>query len=166
MPEPKQPTWWERVTRSWATRSLVIGAVATAIDLALGSTLIVLFPTQSRLAAMVGTLVGSTFTFFANRRFAFKDEQSVSSSAWKFVVTTVVLSLLHGQAMVWLRDGAGVPYVPAKVLSDLVVFTFTQLVLFRFFVFKPKTPDAQAARSTPTSSASNQSMNRLTSSPR
>lgn len=143
-----KPNWFQRLRDSWASRSLLIGAVATAVDLALGTTLILLLPhavhgiEKSRIAAMVGTLVGSTVSYFLNRRFAFKDQQHVAKSAWKFVVTTLVLSVVHGQAMVWLRDHAGVPYVPAKVLADLVVFTFTQLVVLRFFVFPQQKKEA------------------------
>ncbi len=78
-----------------------------------------------------------------NRRFAFKQAGNVKKSAWRFVLTTLLLSAVHGQAMVVLRDKFHILYAVAKVIADVVVFTFTQLVLFRFFVFAPdkKTPE-------------------------
>lgn len=85
---------------------------------------------------MVGTLVGATWTYFANRAYAFTDgDQRLQRSALRFVLTTLALSAAHGQAVVLLRDRWGMPYVPAKIIADVVVLTFTQLVLYRFFVF-------------------------------
>lgn len=113
-----------------------MGAVAVALDLTLGLTLLTFFGASARVAAMAGTGLGGAFTFFANRYFAFDDtDQALYASAWRYVLMTVSLSVAHGQAVVMLRDHLGVPYVPAKIAADLLVITFTQLVLLRFFVF-------------------------------
>lgn len=126
------------------TRSLAVGAAAVALDLTLGLGLITFFAASSRVAAMAGTGLGSVFSYFANRSFAFKDSDAkLRQSALRFALTTVALSVAHGQAVVVLRDRFGVPYVPAKVAADLIVITFTQLVLLRFVVF-PRARQAPA----------------------
>ncbi len=125
-----------RFLTNWATKSLLVGAVAVALDLALGLALLTFGSVSSRTAAMAGTLLGGLWTFFANRTFAFDDTTArLTQSAWRFGLMTVSLSFVHGQAVVMLRDAFGVPYVPAKVAADVVVITFTQLVLLRYFVF-------------------------------
>ncbi len=139
---PRVPAWLLRVWNSWATRSLAVGAGATALDLVIGTSLLTFFHMSTRPSAMVGSIVGSTFTYFANRYFAFRDHNpKLASSAVKFIIVTAVSSLIHGQVVVWLRDHFGVPYVPAKMIADVAVFTFGQLLLLRYVVFpKAKVP--------------------------
>jgi hypothetical protein len=43
--------------------------------------------------------------------------------------------LLHAALVRTLADGMGLPVVFAKLVSDVCVFTFGQLLLLRFFVF-------------------------------
>jgi putative flippase GtrA len=125
----------KQVLKSWVTKSLAVGAAAVALDLVIGTGLIVFFEASPRVAAMSGTVVGGIFTFFANRHFAFSDTgSSMPQSAWRYGLTTLMLSLAHGQVVVMLQAHQ-VPFVPAKVAADLLVITFTQLVLLRFFVF-------------------------------
>ena len=148
MSNPSQPAWAfvRKVSRSWATRSLALGAVSTAIDLGLGGTLLA-SGAPTRTAAMAGTLVGSTFTFFANRYLVFREARpEVAAPALRFLLITLVSSVIHGQLVVQLRDRWGIPYAPAKMLADLCVFTFPQLFVLRYIVF-PK-------RKAPTSSLS------------
>jgi putative flippase GtrA len=98
----------------------------------------------TRAAAMTGTVLGAVFTFVANQRFAFKDSGShltLSRSMVRFAAATLFASVVHGQLVVWLRDTFGVPFVPSKIVSDVLVFTLGQLVLLRYVVFpKAKTP--------------------------
>jgi len=131
-------SWAERLTKWWAARSLLVGACSTALDLGTGG-LVLWLGGPTRAAAMAGTAVGSTFSYFANRHIAFKDHQApVASSGLKFLVMQVVLSTIHGQAVVWLRDGFGIPYVIAKMMADLMVVTFPQLYIMRRFIFPRK----------------------------
>lgn len=125
----------ERIWKFWAARSLMIGVVSTTLDLTTGS-LILWLGGHTRIAAMSGTTVGSTFTYFANRHFAFKDhKEPVAKSGLKFFLMQAVLGIVHGQVTVWLRDGLGIPYVIAKMCADLLVVTFPQLWLMRNFIF-------------------------------
>jgi putative flippase GtrA len=135
----------ERAWKSWATKSLAIGILATGLDIALGTSLLMFAHVPTRWAAMIGSTVGATFTFLANRYFAFRERTSkgLGKEALRFVLVTAVSSLAHGQLVVWLRDHFGVPFVPAKMAADLVVFTFFQLVLLRYVVFTKKTKAAK-----------------------
>lgn len=143
MPEPK-PSFFQRVLASWAVRSLGVGALATSLDLALGTTLLAL-GVPTRFAAMSGTTLGATFGFFANRRFAFQDHaQSLGSSAVRYVLVVLGTSAVHGQVVVWFRDGLGLPYVAAKLLADLLVLLPSQLVLMRYLVFPRAKPQPSA----------------------
>ena len=133
-----------RFGKWWATRSLAIGAVSTTLDVCTGVFLLWL-GAPTRVAAMSGTTVGSTFSYFANRHFAFKDHQEpVAKSGIKYFAMQAVLGLIHGQVVVWLRDGFGIPYVLAKMMADLMVVTGPQLLILRHFIFpKRKTEPAQ-----------------------
>lgn len=125
------------------------GAVATLFDLALGTTLLY-FGTPTRAAAMIGTTFGSTIAFFLNRYVAFREKKpKVAVPAMRFLFVTLISITVHGQLVVLLREDLGVPYVPAKMIADVCVFTFAQLVIFRYFVF-PKPP----AEAPPTSDSS------------
>ena len=129
----------QKVLKSWATLSLAAGAVGTVFDLALGTTLLKL-GTPTRVSAMVGTAFGSTIAFFLNRYVAFREKKpKVAVPAFRFLLVTIVGITIHGQLVVLFRDELGVPYVPAKMIADICVFTFAQLVIFRYFVF-PKPP--------------------------
>ena len=130
--------------RSWATRSLAMGSLATVVDLAFGAVLLSLH-SPTRVAAMVGTTAGGVFTFFANRYFAFKEKNpKLASPALRFAVIAALSTVVHGQLVVMLRDWWGVPYVAAKIGADLVVFTFGQLVLLRYVVFPRSAETAPA----------------------
>jgi putative flippase GtrA len=129
--------------------------VATALDLAVGTGLLSVGAT-TRVAAMTGTAIGTLFGYFANRFFAFRDHQDQGHhSAWRFILVTSTSTLIHGQLVVWMRDRFGIPFVLAKMASDMVVFNFGQLVVLRYLVFPKRPPDeptvdAPAPTPTPT----------------
>lgn len=125
----------KRLSKWWAVRSLAVGAVSTTLDLLTGG-LVLWLGGPTRAAAMLGNAVGTTWTYFANRHLAFKDHRaSFVDSAWKFVLMNVVLGIVHGQVVVWFRDDAGIPYVVAKMMADLLVVTGPQLLLMRYVIF-------------------------------
>ena len=147
-----KPTLRERATQfihSWAAKSLMVGVVATAIDLTIGMSMNSLFHVDTRPSAMTGSIVGATFTYFANRYFAFKEKNpKLASSMVKFIVVTVLSSVVHGQLVVWLHDTLGWPFAVSKMLADVAIFTFAQLFVFRYIVF-PKAKDEQAEKAMP-----------------
>lgn len=215
---PNKPGLLKRLWGSWATRSLAVGAVATAIDLAVGVSLLEV-GVSTLVAARVGVAIGSTFTFAANRYFAFKEhnpnvttrslvfilsmgvavtagsalaagfipdaalvpwifgvglliatmpaqihwlrktDPDLKGQVIKFLVTTSISMWAHGLLVQWLRDRVGVPFAISKMAADLVVFTFVQLLLLRYLVFKkkPTSTEPGAADATPEPSSSSSS---------
>jgi putative flippase GtrA len=134
-----------RLWNSWATRSLAVGAVATVIDIALGTVLLTVAHLGASLSAMAGTALGALFGYFANRSYAFRDhDQQTNRSAVRYFLVTGLSILLHGWLVGWLRDVLGVPFVAAKMASDLVVFSFLNLLLMRYLVF-PRRQDVVEA---------------------
>lgn len=203
-----KPGLLKRLWGSWATRSLAVGAVATAIDLAVGVSLLTV-GVSTLVSARVGVAIGSTFTFGANRYFAFREhnpnvttrslifiitmgvvvtmsgayaahfvpeplhvgwifavvvlaitmpaqihwlrhtDPDLKGQATKFVTTTLISMYIHGLLVEWLRDNMGVPFAFSKMAADLVVFTFVQLLLLRYLVFKKKADGTAAGGTTP-----------------
>jgi putative flippase GtrA len=114
----------------------MVGAVATLVDVGvlLASIRWLHVPTAG--AAMLGVAVGSTVAFLGNRRFAFRSSaRAVVPEALRFLAGTLVGMAVHAMMVRTLADRLGVPVVLAKLVSDVCVFTFGQLLLLRFFVF-------------------------------
>jgi putative flippase GtrA len=202
-----KPGLLKRLWASWATRSLAVGAVATAIDLAVGLSLLTV-GVSTEVTARVGVAVGSTFTFAANRYLAYREhnpnvttrslvfiltmavvvtmssayaadfvpqplrvgwlvvvsvlaltlpaqiywlrhtDPDLKGQATKFVTSTLISMYFHGLLVKWLRDDQGVPFAISKMAADLVVFTFVQLLVLRYVVFKKPAATAGEPAST------------------
>lgn len=128
----------------WVSRSLMVGAAATALDIAILLICVKVFGTSNPVGAMVGVVFGSTFTFFANRHFAFRDHKpQLAPQALKFVVTTFAAMLVHAYLVHVLADRMGVPVVIAKMIADVAVFTVGQLLVLRYIVFPKLKPAAE-----------------------
>ena len=120
-----QPRGSEGSLRSWAVPSLLVGAVATLVDVGVLLAAIRWLHASSAEAAMLGVAVGSTVAFAGNRRFAFRS----SARAWvpealRFLAGTTVGMGVHAMLVRTLADVVGVPVVLAKLASDVCVFTF------------------------------------------
>lgn len=140
----------ERVKNLWVTRSLVVGAVSTVLDLGLGGLLLWL-GAPTRWAAMAGTLAGSVFSYFAQRAFAFRDQEPMRRTLPRYALVAVTASTVHGQVVVWL-SGWGLPYVAAKLTADVLVYSVGQMLLLRYVVFPLKrasTPPSQPIATSP-----------------
>ncbi len=145
----QKPGRWVRVAQrawsSWATRSLAIGGIATAIDVAVLLFCVNVLGTSNSIGAMAGVVPGATFTFFANRHFAFRDHDAKAApQALKFFAATSISMLLHGLLVGVLADRLRVPVVLAKFASDLLIFSVGQLFVLRYLVF-PKAKSATPA---------------------
>lgn len=124
-------------------RALGTGAMGTLLDHGVGLGLAWL-GAPTRVAAGSGKLAGALFGYLGHRVFSFTDHaQPLARSGARYALVTVVVTLLHGQLVVWLRDGLGLPYLAAAVLGDAVVGTPVWMLALRFFVFPA------AARSPP-----------------
>ena len=125
-----------RLTGGWATRSLAVGAVATAVDVGVLLLCIRFLGFSNPLAAAAGVAVGSSVAFFGNRRFAFQDaEKEMGPQILRFVATTSVGMGAHASLVHVLADLFTVPVVLAKMIADLAVFGVGQLFLLRYVVF-------------------------------
>ncbi len=122
------------------TRSLLIGAGATAIDVIVGNTALQL-GAATRFAAMTGFVIGGFSSFVGHRYFAFQEQKPLLlRPAVKWALMMLLQTAFHGQLVVWLRDRMGIPFTIAKFIADIPAATVLQLVAVRFFVFaKPKT---------------------------
>jgi putative flippase GtrA len=137
--EVQPQSWWKRLTGWWATRSLAIGAGATVVDVTIGTLLVSVAHLSTRPSAMLALAVGTTLNFLAHRYFAFREHNpKLASPAMRWLLMTVVQTLVHGQLVVMLRDWWGVPFVLAKMAADIVVFSAAQLLLVRYVVFPKK----------------------------
>lgn len=127
---------WQRARDSWISRSLLVGAGATAIDVAVLLLMVRLLRATTPVAAMTGVLVGGTFAFLANRRFAFRaTELPLLPQAIRYAVATGAAMLVHAALVTFLADRVGISVVLAKLAADLLVFSVGQLLVLRFFVF-------------------------------
>lgn len=143
---------FKKLIASWATKSLAVGAVATAIDVSIGSFLVYVVKLPTAISAMLALAVGTTVNFLGQRKYAF-NEKKVATPAVRWALMTAAQSVVHGQLVHVLRDWWGVPYPLAKMGSDVLIFGVLQLVLLRVFVFaKPR------ATSSPSESAPEQAV--------
>lgn len=136
---------------SWATRSLALGGVATVLDVCVLLTAVKVLKLPNPVGAMCGVCVGATFTFFANKYFAFRDHHpNLAPQALKFALATGGAMLVHAGVVWELADHLHVNVVLAKLLADIAVFSVGQLFLLRYLVF-PKAAEgaARPARSAP-----------------
>ena len=74
---------------TWATRSLAVGLVATAVDLSVGNALVFLLHFTTALSAICALAVASTVNFLLQRRYAF-NEKKVATPAWKWALMTAI----------------------------------------------------------------------------
>jgi len=129
---------------SWAIRSLAAGGVATFLDIAVLLFCVKLLHFPNPLGAALGVLVGSIFTFFANKHFAFKDRHPERGQALRYAATTAVAMGVHALLIYVMANLWNIPVVVAKMAADLLVFSVGQLLLLRYVVFpKQKGPASE-----------------------
>jgi putative flippase GtrA len=126
----------DRVLKSWAARSLQVGALATAIDVCVLLICVRIFKLPNPAGAAAGVAVGSTVTFVLNRTFAFRDKHSpVGPQALRFILSTLVAMAIHAPLVYLLANKVGIDVVVAKLIADVLVFSVGQLLVLRFLVF-------------------------------
>lgn len=131
--------WVRWAWKSWATRSLALGGIATVFDVCTLLLCVRAFHLPNPVGAMIGVTVGATFTFFANRHFAFKDhDPKLAPQAAKFILTTGAAMLVHATLVYMLADRLKVEVVLAKLIADVAVFSVGQLLMLRYVVFPKK----------------------------
>jgi putative flippase GtrA len=125
-----------RLLNLWATRSLLVGGVATVVDVSCMVTAVEWLGWPRVPAAMLGVSVGATVSFLLNKYFAFRDHESkLGPQALRYAAATGGAMLVHASFMFVLTTMLGVFYVISKFIADLVVFSGGNLLLMRFIVF-------------------------------
>jgi putative flippase GtrA len=128
--------WARRAYDSWATRSLAVGAIATALDVLVLLFCVLRLRWSNPEGAAAGVAVGAAFTFFANRHFAFRDHHpQLVPQAVKFIAATGMAMVVHAGFVWCLADRLGIPVVIAKLVADVAVFSVGQLLILRYVVF-------------------------------
>lgn len=156
----------QRFWKSWATRSLIIGAVGAGIDIIITNLLVLHLDFSWRWGAMTGLIVGASVNFLLNRYIAFREHAAFVSPLVRFAVMTAVQSLIHGQVVVmigalmrdvvWPLHRWGIEATAlesmkltfAKMVADVLVFTVLQLVILRYVIFPRKKAEPEATAST------------------
>ena len=132
----------QRVMRSWAARSLQVGAVATVVDICVMLVCVRALRLPTPVGAAAGVAIGSTLAFFLNRHFAFRAQGTpVAGQAVRFIISTLIAMSIHAPLVGILADRFDVPVVVAKLCADVLVFSIGQLLVLRFLVFKKSGPD-------------------------
>lgn len=138
----------QRVMRSWAARSLQVGALATVVDVCVLLVCKKVFKLPTPVGAAAGVAIGSTIAFFLNRTFAFRAHGTpVTGQAVRYVISTLIAMSIHAPLVGILADWLDVPVVVSKLIADVFVFSIGQLLALRFLVFrksmgKPTQPSA------------------------
>ena len=140
-PEADDGGWFralvQRLSRSWAARSLQVGALATLVDIAVLLTCVRVLRLPTPVGAAVGVAIGATLAFFLNRSFAFRAQGTpVTGQAVRFMISTLIAMSIHAPLVGVLADRLDVPVVVAKLFADVLVFSIGQLLALRFLVFR------------------------------
>jgi putative flippase GtrA len=123
--------------RSWAARSLQVGALATVVDICVLLVCVRLLRLPTPAGAAAGVAIGSTLAFFLNRVFAFRAGGTpVTGQAVRFILSTLIAMSIHATLVGILADRLDVPVVVAKLIADVLVFSIGQLLVLRFLVFR------------------------------
>ena len=127
----------ERLLKSWAARSLQVGALATVVDICVLLVCKKVLKLPTPVGAAAGVAIGSTIAFFLNRSFAFRAQGTpVTGQAVKFIISTLIAMSIHAPLVGILADWLDVPVVVAKLIADVLVFSIGQLLVLRFLVFR------------------------------
>lgn len=133
----------QRVMRSWAARSLQVGALATVLDICVLVVCKKVLKLPTPVSAAIGVAIGSTLAFFLNRSFAFRAQGTpVAGQAVKFLISTLIAMSIHAPLVGILADWLDIPVVLAKLMADVLVFSIGQLLAMRFLIFRKSTRNA------------------------
>ena len=127
----------QRVSQSWAARSLQVGALATVLDVCVLLVCKKVLKLPTPVGAAIGVAVGSTLAFCLNRAWAFRARGTpVTGQAVKFIISTLIAMSIHAPLVGILADWLDVPVVVAKLAADVLVFSVGQLLAMRFLIFR------------------------------
>lgn len=88
-------------------------------------------------AALAGYSLGGVVSYVFNRRYAFMSDRPHREATWRFSVVMVAGFLLTWAFMGLLHERLGWPYIPAQVITTLIVMVFN-FVVHRAWTFGEK----------------------------
>jgi len=88
-------------------------------------------------ATLAGYLLGGIVSYGLNRRYAFASDRPHAEAGWRFAVVAAVGFGLTGLAMAGLTGRLGLPYLPAQVVTTLLVMLWS-FAANRWWTFDPQ----------------------------
>lgn len=125
-------------SRSWlstSVRTMIAGAVATAIDYVFAWTLFAVTGLAG-VSTLGGCAVGGVTNYTINRRWSFGSRAPMLSQALRYALVSGVSALLNAGG-VELTVFAGLSYSVGWIAVRALVFVGFTFPCFRFFVFAP-----------------------------
>lgn len=124
----------------------MIGAVGSAVDLAVLLLTVKALGFPAPLGAACGVTLGAVTNFVLNRRYSFKQSHlPVVGQAVRFAVGTAILVTVHAFVVSILANRLRAPLLVAKYSADVMVLLGGNLLLLRYFVFPAPKPAARPA---------------------
>ncbi|MGQ0507111.1 MAG: GtrA family protein [Myxococcaceae bacterium] len=133
---------------SWIVRSLSVNAGGSLLDWLTVWALVQGLEASTSSSTLAGLLMGCTFSFILNKRFAFKAQGPAGPQVLKYAMGMAVLMALHSSLVGLLVDRFGIPLIAAKLCADSGIMATGQLVLLRQVVFKQVAAAAAPALAT------------------
>jgi putative flippase GtrA len=87
--------------------------------------LVELIKADAVLASLTGFVAGGIVSYIANRAMTFEATRSHAEASWRFALVAFGGFLITGALMHGFVKIAGLPYLPAQVLTTLIVMVFT-----------------------------------------
>jgi putative flippase GtrA len=77
------------------------------------------------IASLTGFVAGGIVSYIMNRRHTFEATRSHTQAGWRFALVAFGGFLITGALMHGFVKLAGLPYLPAQVITTLIVMVFT-----------------------------------------
>lgn len=145
----------DKLVSHWVARSLAVGAVSTALDVAALLLLVRGLRLSTPLASALSVALGCAASFLLNKFLAFRDARTpLLPQAARYAATMAVAMSVHASLMYGLTERLGLHLLTAKLAADLLVFGCGSLWALRFVVFREAFAEGapSLARSAPPSS--------------
>ncbi|MEI8255616.1 MAG: GtrA family protein [Deltaproteobacteria bacterium] len=127
-----------RAALSWVLRYMLVGGVVLAIDVGTMVGAVELAHARRVPSVAFGAVLGASVGFALNRRFVFRNRRpEVGRQATLYALSYLLELGCHTGLVAALIHGAGLHYVIAKAVGDVVAFNGLHLVLMRLVVFTP-----------------------------
>lgn len=117
-----------------------VGVLASLVHYALLVTLVEVGGLAPVPSALCGFTAGGIVSYHLNRRHTFVSDRPHEQAIWRFALVASIAFVLTYLAMRFLNETGHIPYLPAQVITTLVVmiWTFGANRLWTFAVTKPR----------------------------